>query len=32
MKNGRWLMFHADNTDIVEDYKRMCAVKKTPAA
>jgi hypothetical protein len=32
MKNGRWLMFHADNLDIVEDYKRMCAVKKAPAA
>ena len=32
MKNGRWLMFHADNTDIVEDYKRMCTVKKAPAA
>ena len=32
MKNGRWLMFHADNAGIVEDYKRMCAVKKAPAA
>ena len=31
MKNGRWLMFHADNAEIVEDYKRMCAVKKAPA-
>jgi len=30
MKNGRWIMFRADNKDIVEDYKRMCAVKKLP--
>ena len=31
MKNGRWIMFCADNEEIVEDYKRMCAVKKRPA-
>jgi len=31
MKNGRWIMFCADNRDIVEDYKRMCAVKRAPA-
>jgi len=31
MKNGRGLMFHADSREIVEDYKRMCAVKKAPA-
>jgi hypothetical protein len=30
MKNGRWIMFCADNSEIVEDYKRMCAVKKAP--
>ena len=32
MKNGRWIMFRADGAEIVEDYKRMCAVKKAPAA
>ncbi|MCL2564276.1 MAG: DUF3788 domain-containing protein [Defluviitaleaceae bacterium] len=32
MKNGRWIMFEADNGLIIEDYKRMCAVKKVPAA
>jgi len=31
MKNGRWLMFKADGAETVEDYKRMCAVKKAPA-
>jgi len=30
MKNGRWIMFKADSTQILEDYKRMCAVKKAP--
>ena len=30
MKNGRWIMFCADSSEIVEDYKRMCAVKKVP--
>jgi hypothetical protein len=30
MKNGRWIMFRADNRDVVEDYKHMCAVKKAP--
>ena len=28
MKNGRWIMFQADSVEIVEDYKRMCAVKR----
>jgi len=28
MKNGRWIMFRADSSEIVEDYKRLCAVKK----
>ena len=32
MKNGRWIMFRADGAEVVEDYKRMCAVKKAPAA
>ncbi|MCL2563064.1 MAG: DUF3788 domain-containing protein [Oscillospiraceae bacterium] len=32
MKNGRWMMFRADSADVVEDYKRMCAVKKAPIA
>ena len=32
MKNGRWIMFCADNREIVEDYKRMCTVKKAPVA
>jgi hypothetical protein len=32
MKNGRWIMFCADSEEIAEDYKRMCAVKKMPAA
>jgi len=31
MKNGRWIMFRADNEEVVEDYKRMCRVKKMPA-
>ena len=31
MKNGRWIMFSTDNKETVEDYKRMCAVKKAPA-
>ena len=31
MKNGRWIMFCADSAEVVEDYKRMCAVKKAPA-
>ena len=30
MKNGRWLMFRVDSAETVEDYKRMCAVKKAP--
>ena len=30
MKNGRWLMFSADNAEVIADYKRMCAVKKAP--
>ena len=30
MKNGRFMMFHVNTRDIVEDYKRMCAVKKAP--
>ena len=30
MKNGRWIMFRADNEGIVEDYKQMCAVKRAP--
>ena len=32
MKNGRWVMFCADNMGIIEDYKKMCAIKKRPAA
>ena len=32
MRSGRWIMFRADNEGIVEDYKRMCAVKRAPAA
>ena len=31
MKNGRWIMFRAGDARTVEDYKRMCAVKKAPA-
>ena len=28
MKNGRWLMFHANNLDVVEDYKRESRVER----
>ena len=28
MKNGRWIMFHADSVKIVNDYKMMCEVKR----
>jgi len=31
MKNGRWTVFRAGDAETVEDYKRMCAVKKAPA-
>ena len=31
MKNGRWIMFRADDAPVIEDYKRMCAVKRPPA-
>jgi len=31
MKNGRCIMFQADSAEVVEDYKRMCAIKKAPA-
>ena len=30
-KTGRFVMFSADSAEVVEDYKRMCAVKRAPA-